>query len=204
MKTNRPLTLRSHNLIDLSILRRILIACLDLPHGVVYRAVFLTGFFAFLRHLTGHDVFFSKKNVKILITWSKTLQTRDKVQCTTLPKLHNPQICPFRALKELFPMSSHSSLFQLPSSSGSSPLTDSRVRKTLKLINIKLGFHSAYFTFHDFRRSGATFAFNSNVPIQDIKRHGTWSSDCVWQYIQSDHSSGESIAVALAAAVNNA
>ena len=200
LKINRPLTLRPHNLIDLTILRRISIACLELPYGVVYRAVFLTGFFAFMRlsnlgphslstfdpsrHLIGHDVFFTKKFVKILLKCSKILQTRDKVQCITLPKLHYHCICPFRALKELFqlyPMSSHSSLFQLPSPGGSSPLTDSRVRKTLKIVNLKLGFHSAFFTFHDFRRSGATFAFNSNVPIQEIKCHGTWSSDCVWQ-----------------------
>ena len=223
LKTNRPLTLRAHNLIDLTILRRISLACLDLPHGVVYRAVFLTGFFAIMRlsnlaphslvtfdrsrHLTGHDVFLTKKFVKILIKWSKTIHTRGKVQCITLPKLQDQWGCPFRALKELYqlyPMSSVSSLFQLPYPEGFLPLTDSRVRKTLKIINLKLDFHSAFFTFHDFRRSGATFAFNSDVPIQDIKRHGTWSSDCVWQYIQSDHSSGKSIAVALANAANNA
>ena len=55
---------------------------------MVYRAVFLTGFFAFFRlsnlaphslssfdpsrHLTGHDVFFTKKISKLLIKWSKT------------------------------------------------------------------------------------------------------------------------------------
>ena len=38
IKINRPLTLRPHNTIDLSILRCISRACLDLPHGVVYRA----------------------------------------------------------------------------------------------------------------------------------------------------------------------
>ena len=48
VKINRPLTLRPYNIIDLSILRRIPRACLDLPHGVAYRAVFLTGFFFFL------------------------------------------------------------------------------------------------------------------------------------------------------------
>ena len=159
------------------------------------------------RHLTRHDVFFTNTFVKLLIKWSKSLQTRDKIQCVTLPKLLDSYICPFLALKELFKlylMSSHSSLFQLPSPLGLNPLTDSRVRKTLKLVNLKLGFHSEYFTFHDFRRSGAMFAFNSHIPIQDIKRYGTWSSDCVWQYIQSDRSSGESIAVALAPAINNA
>ena len=94
LKTNRPLTLRPHNLIDLTILRRISLAFLDLPPGVVYRAVFLTGFFAFMRlsnlaphslltfdpsrHLTGHDVFFTKKFVKILTKWSKPFKPEIK------------------------------------------------------------------------------------------------------------------------------
>ena len=223
LKINRPLTLKTHNLIDLQILRRLSEACLHLPQGQVYRAIFLTGFFAFMRlsnlaphslttfdptrHLTGHDVFFSRSFVKLLIKWSKTFQTRDKVQCVTLPKLRDTSICPVVALKALFdsyPMSSDTSLFQLHTTLGSNPLTDSRVRKTLKNLNVKLGFHPAFFTFHDFRRSGATFAYNCHVPIQDFKRHGTWSSDCVWHYIQSDHSSGEGIARALANAINDA
>ena len=223
IKINRPLSLRPHNTIDLSTLKRISRACLDLPHGLVYRAVFLIGFFAFFRlsnlaphslssfdasrHLTGHDVFFTKKLVKVLIKWSKTIQQRDTVQCITLPKLRDRSICPFSAIKELlklYPMSPHTSLFQIPNLSGFVPLTDSRIRKSLQIINKKLGFHSAHFTFHDFRRSGATFAFNAQIPIQAIKRHGTWSSNCVWRYIQSDHSSGDHIANALASVINNA
>ena len=34
--------------------------------------------------------------------------------------------------------------------------------------------------------------------------HGTWSSDCVWQYIQSNHLSGENIASVLASTINDA
>ena len=223
IKINRPLTLRPHNTVDLSILRRMSKACLKLTHCLVYMAVFLTGFFAFFRlsnlaphslssfdpsrHLIGHDVFFTKKFVKILIKWSKTIQSRDTVQCITLPKLQDSTICPFSALKALFrlyPMSAVTSLFQVPAPSGLNPLTDSRVRKILKVINQSLGFHPSHFTFHDFRRVGATFAFNAQIPIQDIKRHGTWSSNCVWKYIQSDHSSGDNIATALASAMDNA
>ena len=74
----------------------------------------------------------------------------------------------------------------------------------IKLVNQNLGLHSAYFTFCDFRRSGATFAFNSHIPIQDIKRHETWPSACVLQYIESAYSSGKSIAIVLASAINNA
>ena len=99
-------------------------------------------------------------------------------------------------------MSSDSSLFQISSRRGFVTLTDYRVRKALKSINVKLGLNPAFHTFHDFRRSGAMLAYNSHIPIQDIKCHGTWSSDCVWRYIQSDHSSGESLAATLASTIN--
>ena len=192
---NRPMSVASRSIIDLTWLRAISQACSQFPAGPVFRAIFVIGFFALLRlsnlsphslktfdpsrHLTGEDVFFCKKYVKILIKWTKALQTRDKVQFLTLPKLSDKLICPFRAIKALFdiyPMSAHTSLFQIHSSKGAIPVTDSRVRKTLKAININLGLHGAFFTFHDFRRSGATFAYNSHVHIQEIKRHETWSS----------------------------
>ena len=140
-----------------------------------------------------------------MIKWSKTMQTRDKVQCVTLPKLEIKTICPFRAMKSLFklyPMSPASSLLQIHNALGLNPLIDSRVRKALKTINVHLGFPPNFFTFHDFRQSGATFAYNFHVPIQQIKRHGTWSSDWVWGYIQSDHTSGENLADALAASIH--
>ena len=68
------------------------------------------------RHLTGKDVFFSKKFVKILLKWSKTMQTRDKVVFLALPRLSDHLICPFGALKSLFkayPMSSGTFSFRL-------------------------------------------------------------------------------------------
>ena len=148
---------------------------------------------------------FTKDHAKVIIKWSKTIQTRDRIQCVTLPKLRNKIICPHRALRMLFrsyPMSPHTSLLQISSKQGYNPLTDSRVRKAFKHISVTLGYRPGYFTFHDLRRSGATYAFNSHVPIQDIKRHGTWSSDCVWRYIQSDHASGERLANALATSIN--
>ena len=103
LKITRPMSLRSHNIITIQKLADISAACNTISFGIVYRAVFLMGFFAFLRlsnlaphviasfdfarHLTGDDIFFTKKIVKVLIKWSTTNQTRDKVQCITLPKL---------------------------------------------------------------------------------------------------------------------
>ena len=202
LKITRPMALRSHNIITIQKLADISAACSSMTFGTVFRAIFRIGFFAFLRlsslaphaiasfdftrHLTGEDIFFTKKFVKLLIKWSKTNQTRDKVQCITLPKLKNFLLCPHMALKslyKLYPMSFSTSLFQIKTAQGWIALMDSRVRKALKSINVVLGLNPSYHTFHEFRRSGATFAHASHVPIQDIKRHGTWSSDRVWKYI---------------------
>ena len=221
MRINRSLALTSHNVIDLCMLARISESCDHLNFPEVFRAIFLTGFFGFFRlsnlaphsiltfdpsrHLTGHDLFFTKNLVKILIKWSKTMQNRDAVQVISLPKVSNRAICPFRALKALkkfYPMTATHSAFQIHTSTGWQPLTDSRVRKALKSVNMTLGLDPAFFTYHSFRRSGATFAYNAHVPIQQIKRHGTWSSECVWRYIQSDHVSGEALAFALADVIN--
>ena len=64
------------------------------------------------------------------------------------------------------------------------------------------GFEFSGFTFYSLRLNGATFAFNAHVPIQSIKRNGTWTSDCVCWYIQADQSSGEQLAHSLADALD--
>ena len=218
VRINRPLTLVPHNIIDLDMLEKISLAC-----GISksFRAIFLTGFFGFLRlsnlaphslatfdhthHLTGQDLFFNDKFVKLMVKWTKTMQNRDTVKVISLPKLTNSVICPFRALKalcKLYPMSASTSVFQVQAKASWQPLTDTKVRKCLKAINVSLGLNPHFFTFHSFRRSGATFAYNYHVPIKQIKHHGTWSLDCVWRYIQADHSAGEKLALSLAAAIN--
>ena len=203
----RPLSVKSH-IISLDRLALISSACKDFSSGLVYRAVFLVAFFGFFRlsnlaphailsfdetrHLTRHDIFFTKHFVKVLLKWTKTMQTRDRVQCVTPPRLHDKRSCPYVALAlfKTYPMSSNSSLFQISTTHGYITLTDSTVHKTLKSINQALGLNPTFHTFHDFRRSGAMFAYKSHIPIQEIKRHGTWSSDCVWHYIQSDTHQG--------------
>ena len=127
------------------------------------------------RHLTGQDLLANHKLVK----WMKTMQNRDTVKVISLPKLKKNRLvcpCPFKTLKalcKLYPMSSVTSVFQVHGNSRWQPLTDTKVRKCLKVINVSLGLNPHFFTFHSFRRSGATFAYNSHVPIQQIKRHGT-------------------------------
>ena len=79
MKINRPLSLTKRNVITIEDLENISLLCEQFPYGVIFRAVFLMTFFAFLRisnlaahsisqfnstvHLTPKDVVISKKNI---------------------------------------------------------------------------------------------------------------------------------------------
>ena len=81
VRINRPLNFVSHNIIDVQRLEQISSACDGFKCAQVLRAVFLTGFFWFFRlsnlvphsltsldpshYLTGHDLFFSKKLIKV-------------------------------------------------------------------------------------------------------------------------------------------
>ena len=171
--------------------------------GEVFKAVFLLAFFGFFhlsnlcphslssfeftRHLAAGDIFFDSDTLKVLLKWSKTIQSRDKVKLISLPKLGRAAIC-------LYSQSSNDPLFQFRYQSGWKVLIDSKVRKTLSLLNVKMGYSPHYFMFHSFRRSGAFLVFSSHVPLQQIKMQGTWSSDCVWQYIHSNPDNASQVA----------
>ena len=89
--------------------------------------------------------------------------------------------------------SNNSPLFQYKAANKWLPLTDSQVSRHFKTILTRLHLQNTHLTFHAFRRSGASFAFNSNVPLQDIQRHGTWTLECVWRYITLDHNASDQV-----------
>ena len=83
----------------------------------------------------------------------------------------------------VFPATSNEPLFLYSRQGSFLPLIDAMARKHLKKVSKLLQF-PRHFTFYDFRRGGATWAFWNGVSIQDILAQGTWSSDVVWRYIQ--------------------
>ena len=213
MKLNRPLVVSPKNIMSLDTLTNLVRQCDHIYAGQIFKSIFLIAFFGFLRisnlaphavkdfdssrHLTLGDVSFSKNYMKLIIKWSKTMQTRDAVHVLTLPRLRGSKLCPVaalrRALQQYQPLP-QDPLFQINTSSGWQVITDSRIRKTLSRLNEKMGFSKHHFTFHTFQRSGASLAYNSHVPIQKIKQHGSWTSECVWRYIQENNTYSKDIA----------
>ena len=196
-------------------------ACDSLESHFTYKAIFLMAFFGFQgisnvaphsysqfdpsRHLTPSDIVFKKSTMTVTLKWSKTMQTRDRVHTIVLPKLGSSILCPVNALKRALVMHSpghNDPLFQVFTRSGFQLVTESRLRKFLSHFNVKLGFDSHHFTFHAFRRSGATCAYNAHVPLQSIKTHGSWASECAWTYIQEDEARSSEIAFSFTNLIN--
>ena len=215
MVLHRPFKVQLKKIIDIDTLHLIVRTCDSTYMGQVFKAVYTLAFFSFLRlsnlvphsvqqysvlyHLARGDIIFAKPGIHILIKWSKTLQSRDTVKILKIPMLGANPICPVTAIKNLLaitPGSKNDPLFQYKRPKGWAPLTDTQVRRHFHSVLQKLNLHNSNITFHAFRRSGATYAFNSNVALQDIQSHGTWTSECIWRYITLDHQASDQVSLA--------
>ena len=101
LQINRPIILSQRAIIDLPMLHEIVNTCDTMYMGQIYKAIYLLAFFTFLRisnfaphrlndydhtrHLARGDVFLSPPGARILIKWSKTIQTRDFVKFVKIP-----------------------------------------------------------------------------------------------------------------------
>ena len=194
---NRPLDPILYLPIDEFLLSRIITTCEKLPYPVLFKALYSLCFFSFLRlsnilphsaarfdsgrHLCRADIVFSDKGAVIIVKWSKTLQNRRNIATINIPCLNSSQLCPDSALKAMLDLvvsGKNDPLFLYSKVGKSTILTDSVARKHLKDVSRALQLARGL-TFHDFRRGGATWAFNHGASIQDIQQQGTWSSQCV-------------------------
>ena len=139
------------------------------------------------------DVIEHACNIAIVVKWSKTLQSRHQGTFILLPKLKNSILCPFNAFKNMCKhrkVTKFAPLFMIKGK----PVSQFQVRTHLQKVITMIGLEPSHYTFHTFRRSGATLAYNSNVNISNIKRHGTWTSDTVHEYIISDPNKAADVA----------
>ena len=181
--------------------------------GQICKAAILLAFFSFLRisnlvphtiggydplkHLSRADLIFAPPGINVIVKWSKTLQNKDKIKVIKVPSLGKSPLCPVSAVKcvlAITPGSSNSPLFLVKCHHRWVPLSDTRLRKFLSKVLKSLHLQSHGYTFHSLHRSGATLAFNLNVPMQDIQTHGTWTSEAVWEYITQDHNAADTVA----------
>ena len=188
---------------DIPTLCKISEACELLSDPPLFRAAFLLAFFGFLRmsniaphstrqydyfrHLNRQDVIFAPPGAHVLLKWTKTLQDRVGHHVVQIPQLDHPLLCPVLALKRLLdsrPLSPSCPLFA-SKSPPFRPVIDTNIRDALRSIVTSLHLDPAAYGFHAFRRSGATLAFDSHIPLQNIMAHGLWRSPSIWTYLQN-------------------
>ena len=131
--------------------------------------------------------------VAVVLKWSKTLQNSSQGSYIILPKLKDTRICPlekFNAMQKCYPMGRNASCF----ATNEHFITERTLRKHLRTVLLRLGLDPLRFTFPSFRRSGATLAYNLDIDIDEIKRHGTWRSDAVNTYIIADPQKASGVA----------
>ena len=116
------------------------------------------------------------------------MQESGQVQVVQLPSLPTKIISPLQVLQWLMNNCQNDKtypLFQIYTKNSWAPLTAPKVRSFLKLVIISLGWSPNTYTFHTFRCSGASLAFDSNVEFSKIKQHGHWRSKAIWTYLNA-------------------
>ena len=210
---NAPYIPRHKANITIPILTKIVKACDLLKFGFLYKAIFLMAYFGFLRlsnmapssssafdpsrHFLVGDVIFGSPGAHIIVKWAKAMQHANKHQVVQLPLLSPSPLCPVSALKSLIstiraPPSAP--LFLFPSPSGNFPISAPMVSSTLTKILISLKLNPSYYGFHAFRRSAVSWAVDHNVPLQNLKAHGGWSSNAINTYFKHTPKASSTVA----------
>lgn len=196
------------SVITIDMLHKISQSCDILHHSRLFRAIFMVAFFSFLRisnfavtkpsqfdasrHFLVKD-FVNSSTPFLLVKWEKNLQLAQEPRVVHLPVIPNSAVCPVTALRKLRSTNSlpnSAPLFAFPDAL---PVQFNQIRNALSQVLQHVGLPPNAFTFHSFRRSGATLAFNSQVPLSLIKAHGGWRSNAVLRYLHPDASTSKAV-----------
>ena len=120
------------------------------------------------------------------VTWSKTIQCKERSFKVVLPKVPDSVLCPVKAVFHAF------SMVPLPPCSPAivqdvhgTPLTGSVFNKQLKHLVEKCGLEPSQFSSHSFRRGSATWALQCGVPGEVVKLMGDWRSSVYLSYLDN-------------------
>ena len=136
--------------------------------------------------ITRSDVFVANDCIVVQLSWTKTIQTSERVLQIPLYASDSqlfPKLAILHAIS-LSPGQASDLLFSYLTLSGLVPVTQSQFILFLRNCLKHLGFDQSLFSGHSLRRGGASCAFNKGVPSELIKAHGDWKSDSYMVYLQ--------------------
>jgi hypothetical protein len=167
---------------------------------VVYWSLFLIAFFTMSRKsnlvvssyhekfkcLRRQDVLVGADSLLVMFMWSKTNQFGSRVHKIPLTRMVGSVLCPVSAYKymcHLLPIDQERPAFCLIKNNVVLPVTYVDLQSFLKGLVSKLGYDSARFSSHSFRRGSASHAFRAGVSSNMIQAIGDWSSDAYKVYL---------------------
>ena len=129
----------------------------------------------------------SKTFLLVKVTWSKTIQYRQRVLYIPICSVPGSPICPVNTyvkMCQLIPAPLNYPAFVYTSHGVLKPLVYSMFVKKLRFWLLCVNVQSPHlYSSHSLRRGGATWAFQSGVSPELIKLQGDWQSDCYTRYV---------------------
>ena len=175
------------------------------PEYITFSCAFLFAFFLMARisnivplstrsfdcrkHLCRGDIVSAPHGLTVAFKWSKTNQTGIRHLLLPLVAMPNSPLCPvkmFHRMCALTPASPMSPAFVLSSPDGSlSPVIKRQFVQVFRerLFSAAIP-HAHTYRGHSFRRGGANWAFQCEVPGELIQVFGDWSSDAYKSYLE--------------------
>ncbi|XP_019642643.1 PREDICTED: uncharacterized protein LOC109483942 [Branchiostoma belcheri] len=197
---------RQHGRVDIPLLVD-LAGCFNpqVPRDAAIWAAIVFSFFTFFRrsnvvldsktqfdpkkHLKRRDILVSPAGLLIYVTWTKTLQSRERVLSVPLLPIPGSPICPVAAythMCDLIPTEPDQPAFVVPTRGRKlRPLTTSMLEKAFARAAASIGIPAGSLTLHDLRRGGYTLAFQAGVPRELRQLHGDWRSDADHVYLST-------------------
>lgn len=141
------------------------------------------------KQLSKADIKFFTWGTLVTIRWSKTIQFRERVVEISLPCIPSSKLCPTTAIAHAFSFTKLTAASSQAFNWVDKPLSNPRIF-TYNMFVTKLrnhltgmGLSPKSYVGHSFRRGGASFAYQSGVPIELIKALGDWHSDTILIYL---------------------
>ena len=165
-------------------------ACLVMFYGMLRRSNVMpssSSTFEHSKHLRRQDIRFTANNLIIIIRWSKTIQFRQRILTLPLPRILSHPLCPLQATFKAFQRTCSAPptgpAFIISESPPYQPLTVNNFNQILRQSLMRIGLDPTQFTSHSFRRGGASWAYQNDVPVDTIKTIGDWRSNAYQRYV---------------------
>lgn len=146
--------------------------------------------------LLRQDITVKDDSLLVCLKWSKTNQFGRRKHVIPLIRIPSSPLCPvlaFYNMCDLVPAPAGAPAFCVPGSRYKG-LSYDLFQKFLRQLISQTGRDPAIFSSHSFRRGGASWAFQSNVPGELIQLQGDWVSEAYKVYL--DHSLDQKLQVA--------